>query len=167
MTPRSFGTVATKGRSPGERPFVVLALPLLLAFAACETPELGNQTETLELDSGTVRLEPGVAVVDVVLRTTGEIRIEPETVRVRVGDVVIFTAGDARMHAVAFERDRLAPAAVAFLEQTGQLRSPPLLTTDARWVVSFEGAPPGRYPFVDTSQGARGVVEVAQAPPDA
>jgi plastocyanin len=162
--PKGHGTT---GRPPNGCPVVVstLALAIVIVAAACEAPAIGNAAEELELDSGTIRLDPGVTVADVLLRSTDPNAIEPDTVRIRTGDVVRFTAGDARVHAVAFERDRLAPAAVAFLERTGQLRSPPLLSTGARWIVSFEGAPPGTYPFVDTSRGAGGVIVVVQREP--
>lgn len=149
------------GRSRIGRPDVVLALLLAAAAAACEAPALGGRGEVIELDSDTVRLAPGVAVADVLLRAGARATVEPDTVRIRVGDVVRFTAADSRMHAIAFERTRIAPAGVAFLERTGQLRSPPLLTDGASWVVSFAGAPPGAYPFTDTSWGAPGAVLVA------
>ncbi|HEX6938998.1 MAG TPA: hypothetical protein VF158_06260 [Longimicrobiales bacterium] len=153
------------GRSRVGRPDAVFALLLALAAPACESPALGERGEVLELDGDTVRLAPGVAVADVLLRAGAPDAVEPETIRIRSGDVVRFTAADARVHAVAFERARLAPAAVAFLDSTAQLRSPPLLTRGARWIVSFEGAPAGSYPFVDTATGARGTVAVAPAAP--
>lgn len=127
--------------------------------AACEAPPIPDRGEVIELDSGSVRLEPGVAVVDVELG--GESVLAPDTTRIQVGDVVRFTAADSRAHTVAFERDRLPPAAAAFLDSTAQLRSPPLLTTGSQWIISFEGAPPGAYPFADIATGAQGVVFVA------
>lgn len=138
----------------------------MLAFGACESPGLGTRGEVLELDADTIRLGQHVAVADVLLRTGAAEAIDPDTVRIRVGDVVRFTAADARSHIVAFDRGSLAPAAVEHLERTGQLRSPPLLTTGARWIVSFEGAPPGAYTFIESSRGARGVVLVAGAARD-
>lgn len=155
---RATWTIAS-GRSRIGRPVVVWALLLAVSAAACEEPPLGDRGEVIELDSGSVRLEPGVAVADV--RLGGEGVLTPDTARIRVGDVIRFTAADSRAHTVAFERDRLPPAAVAFLDSTVQLRSPPLLTTGSQWIVSFEGAPAGVYPFVDIATGARGVVTVA------
>ena len=54
----------------------------------------------------------------------------------------------------------LAPA-LAFLESSGQLRGPPLLTEDASWIVSLEGAPPGDYPFRCLTHGAAGSLTVS------
>ncbi|HEX7051501.1 MAG TPA: hypothetical protein VF188_14945 [Longimicrobiales bacterium] len=126
----------------------------------------GSDTAVLELDEDTIRLDPGVALVNVVLSADPRTGIQPDTARIRAGDVVRFVTGDGVPHAVAFDRARLTPAAQRFLGRTGQLRGPPLVTTGANWVVSFEGAPPGSYPFTDLSHGFHGVVMVA-APPDA
>ncbi|HEX7119218.1 MAG TPA: hypothetical protein VF212_10545 [Longimicrobiales bacterium] len=156
--------ITASGRSRIGRPEVVFALCLGLAAPACDAPALGERPAVLELDSDTVRLEAGVTVADVVLRSGGADAVHPDTIRIRVGDVVQFTAADARSHAVEFDRERLTPDAAAFLERTTQLRSPPLLTRGARWIVSFDGAPPGAYPFTDIATGAGGLVTVARAP---
>jgi len=119
---------------------------------------VGESGEVLELDSGTVRLEPGVAVADVELGGAGV--LTPDTTRIRVGDVVRFTTADGLAHAIVFEQGLIDSAAVAYLDNTAQLRSPPLLSSGSQWIVSFDGAPPGAYPFVDIATGVRGVVLV-------
>lgn len=120
----------------------------------------------LELAADTIRLEPGVTVSDVVVRTaiSGRAVFEPETVRVRSGDVVRFVAADRHLHAIAFDAGQLSAEAARFLEQTNQLKGPPLLTEGASWIVSLAAAPPGVYPFVDLSHGARGTVIVDPSP---
>jgi hypothetical protein len=65
-------------------------------------------------------------------------------------------------------RETTAEAAEAALagevptERTDQVASPPLLRLDSRYVVDFEGGPPGRYPYLLEGSGAagRGVVVV-------
>jgi len=154
----------TKGR-PGV---LVLAVALAAVLACAESDLPGGEAAELEIGDETVRLEPGVQVVDVLLRfrTASAVPIEPDTIRIRPGDIVRIVTGDSRPHAVVFDADRLTPDARAFLERTGQLRGPPLIQEGAAWVLSFEGAPPGAYPFVDLSQDVGGLVVVA-APPQA
>lgn len=62
-----------------------------------------------------------------------------------------FAPVDRRVHAIVFRGDSLSAPAGEFLERTGQAASPPLMDPASRFVVSFEDAPPGAYPF--TSQG--------------
>ena len=87
---------------------------------------------------------------------------EPARVSAEPGAWVSFQGGDARGHVVRFDTLALAPAAVAWLRDTDQVESPPLLTTDARWVVSFQDAPEGDYPFVVEGSGrtGRGRIEI-------
>ncbi len=58
--------------------------------------------------------------------------------------------------------DSLGAEARAFLRETDQVASPPLLDRDTRYVISTAGAPPGRYPFVVEGNGrpARGALVV-------
>lgn len=148
-------------------PGAVLLVVLALALPSCDQPGAARERRVLELEEDTIRLEPGTAVVDVLLRSDRENPLEPDTVRIRPGDVVRYVAADARPHAVAFDHGRLAPEAAAFLQRTGQLRGPPLIHPGASWVVSFRGAPPGVYPFIDLSQSAQGVIIVAAPPGEA
>lgn len=72
---------------------------------------------------------------------------DPSLDSVTVGTYVQFVTTDWFVHEVAFDVDSLPADARAFLERTDQLASPPLLHLDARYVVSFADAPPGRYPY--------------------
>lgn len=86
----------------------------------------------------------------------------PDSMIVPTGAYVQFVTADWRIHEVAFEVDALSPAAWRFLERTDQVASPPLIDRDSRFVVSFEGAPAGRYPYVleGNAGPGRGVVMV-------
>ena len=90
--------------------------------------------------------------------------VEPGSVEVRPGDWVEFRTADRRVHAISFVLDSLSPAAVEFLRSSSQESSPPLVEPEARFLVSFEGAPVGRYPFVVAGNGAeaRGSIVVAE-----
>jgi plastocyanin len=88
--------------------------------------------------------------------------LSPEEVSIPEGAWVEFVSADWRVHDIRFDLDSLPEAARAFLEESDQVASPPLVDRGARFVVSFEGAPDGRYPFVAEGNGApgRGVVVV-------
>ena len=91
---------------------------------------------------------------------------DPGEVTVPSEAYVEFATADWLVHEVTFELDSLGADARAFLEGTDQVASPPLLRLDSRFVVHFEGAPSGRYPFVllGSSQAGRGVVIVEPKP---
>jgi plastocyanin len=61
------------------------------------------------------------------------------------GDYLRFTTSDSRTHAIVFEG--ISPEIKTFLEQSGQLRSPPLVINGASWVIALKNAPPGVYNF--------------------
>ncbi len=88
----------------------------------------------------------------------------PRATTIQPGAYLEFVTGDWLVHEIIFELDSLLPDARAFLERTDQVASPPMLRLDSRFVVDFEGSPPGRYPFVVEGSGAPGhgvvVVEV-------
>ena len=50
----------------------------------------------------------------------------------------------------------------ATLERADQLASPPLIYRDSRYVLAFEGAPAGKYPYAIEGNGrpGRGVIVV-------
>jgi len=86
----------------------------------------------------------------------------PGEVGIPEGAWVEFVTVDWRVHEIRFDVDSLSAPARAFLEGSDQLASPPLVDQGDRFVVSFEGAPEGRYPFLAQGNGApgRGVVIV-------
>jgi hypothetical protein len=90
----------------------------------------------------------------------------PWTTTIHPGAYLEFVTGDWFVHEVSFELDSMLPGARAFMESTDQVASPPLLRLDSRYVVDFEGGPPGRYPFLLEGSGAvgRGVVVVEVRP---
>ncbi len=101
----------------------------------------------------------------VLSRSETEVAVPPET-HVREGDYVAFVTGDGFIHEVRFELDSLDADARAFLEETDQVDSPPLVDRGSRFVVDFHGAPAGRYPFRLEGNAAtgRGVVIVGEKP---
>lgn len=147
------------GRSRRGRPGLVLLV--LVALAACEQPPVPRRGPELDLGTDTTRLPSGASIHEVQIRSDFEGAIfEPHELIVRPGDVVRFTAADAGNHALAFDETAIAPESRAFLEVTHQLRGPPLITTGAVWVVSFDGAPPGDYPFTCLTYGGLGRITV-------
>jgi len=129
-----------------------------IALSTCQKPDPEHVPDAL------LQRELGLTDRDRVhtVRVTGggtEVA-DPALDSVPVGAWVQFVSDDWLVHEVAFEVDSLAPAARAFLEESQQLESPPLLQKDARFVVSFGGAPPGRYPYRMEGNGrdGRGVI---------
>lgn len=155
--------VPAPGSRGSGRPGALLFPILLVALLAACDERVGERGRTvIELEDGeTVELDDGAVAVDVVLLGAGRAGMLADTVRIRPGDVVRFVAGDPMPHAVVFDASLLPTEAAAFLERSGQLRGPPLVETGASWIVSFDGAPPGAYPFADLSQDVHGVVLVA------
>jgi plastocyanin len=116
----------------------------------------------LELAEDTIQLERGVALTDILVRsaTATTPAFQPDSVRARPGDVIRFIVADRHPHSIAFVTAQLAPQLEEFLRRTNQLRSPPLIVEGASWVVSFDNAPAGEYPFIDLSQNLGGAVIV-------
>ena len=131
-----------------------------LSLAGCGDRRT-DEPAVLELETDTIRLPPGTRILDVGIEVRAEgSEFEPAAVSARQGDVVRFTAGDHRGHALVFDPARLDPEAAAFLESSGQLRGPPLLSAGTSWIVSLAGAPPGSYPFRCVTHDASGVLRV-------
>ena len=138
---------------------------LAVVVTACEAPDpelvpdslLQSQLGLTEEDRvHTVRISTGA----------GE-RSDPPSLVVLPGDYVQFVSADRLVHEVAFRLDSLTAPARAFITRTDQAASPPLLELDARFVVSFEGAPTGRYPYqlLGNRAPGEGVVVVEPPPP--
>jgi plastocyanin len=92
----------------------------------------------------------------------------PSMIQAHPGDGVEFRTEDHRVHTVTFLSDSLAPEVHSFLESTGQLGSPPLVSRGTRFILRLQDAPPGRYPFLSEGHGgmAKGVVEVVEVVPE-
>ncbi len=136
---------------------VHLAIGLIcIAFAACE-PEVPVELRP----DGVLRASLGLTDRDVVhtvqVRARGVAEIaEPSELPIEEGAWVSFQGGDTRGHVVRFDTLALSAAALSWVGQTDQAESPPLLTPASRWVVSFEGAPVGMYPFAVEGSGELG-----------
>lgn len=161
MTLATPPSVSRRPRSAGPIAFWVIAA-FALVHGACreEGPPPAFPPDSV------LRTELGLTDADEVHRvsvTGGEREtVDPREVRVPPGAWVEFVTTDWRVHQVRFESDSLDAARLAFLVESDQVDSPPLLDRDARFVVSFAGAPEGRYPYVVEGNGAatHGVVVV-------
>lgn len=138
----------------------------LLGAAACG--EQGNPNPPDQLLQDSLGLSGGDRVHRVVLGTRdGDEFADPVQVTIEPGAFVEFFSEDRRVRTVSFFVDSVAPAQAEFLRSTGQDRSPPLVEIESRFLVSFEGAPPGRYPFVveGNQRAIPGTVVVASPEP--
>jgi plastocyanin len=90
----------------------------------------------------------------------------PTVVPAVPGDGVEFVTVDHRVHTLVFLPDSLTAEVRSFLETTGQMESPPLVSRGSRFILRLEGAPRGRYAFLSEGHGgtAIGVVEVGPMP---
>ena len=144
----------------GERS-LLCALLIAAAGTSCKVDSELQPDEVL-------RSELGLTDRDEVHRvriTGGVVELAaPRATTIQPGAYLEFVTGDWLVHEIIFELDSLLPDTRAFLERTDQVASPPMLRLDSRFVVDFEGSPPGRYPFVVEGSGAPGhgvvVVEV-------
>ena len=119
-----------------------------LVLAACDrTGGVDEGPRVLELTHDTIQLPDSVRLIDVKVRRDTSGDFEPASVQVKQNDMVRFTAADRAGHAIAFDGAVLTADVREYLERTGQLRGPPLITTDAAWVITLDGAPAGLYPF--------------------
>ena len=136
----------------------------VLVAAGCEASETALTPDAeLQRELG---LDPGERVHTVSISTGVSERAEPDSISVSPGDYLQFVSDDWLVHEVRFQIDDLGADAASFLESTGQSASPPLLQLGARFVVVFEDAPVGRYPY--TLEGNRasgsGLIVVASPP---
>lgn len=137
-----------------------LAAATCAVLTGCDAPpEL--QPDTVLRDSLGLTSRDRVHTVEVRLdgpRESGT----PDHVVVRPGDWLAFRADDGFGHRVHFERDSLQGASLAWAQGRGLSAGPPLIARGVRWLVHFEGAPPGRYPYrlEGNRRDGRGVVLV-------
>jgi hypothetical protein len=111
----------------------------------------------------------GLTAEDHVHRVTlsnqsGTESVEPADVVLQPGSYLEFQTKDRHVRVVSFVMNELSAAQAEFLRSTGQDRSPPLVELDSRFVISFQAAPLGRYPFLVEGSGtpARGAVRVEE-----
>ncbi|MBM4183054.1 MAG: hypothetical protein FJ207_02380 [Gemmatimonadetes bacterium] len=149
----------------GRRPLTSSLAAVVLGAACAPEPD-----PTLQPDE-VLQAELGLSLEDRVYRvaiTGGPVeRAEPAAISIEPGAYVEFITTDWLIHEVLFETDSLGTAERSFLERTDQVASPPLIERESRYVLSFAGAPPGRYTYRLEGNGrsARGVIVVA-APPE-
>ncbi len=148
----------------GRRGFLFL-LPALLALPGCipEPPPPSDPELRAELG-----IPDEVPIHRFDLSGAGDAtRVVPPLHEIREGDVVQFVVVDHRVHLLRFDLAALPPGGREFLEGTRQDAFPPLVDRGSRIVLTFEGAPEGRYPFTVEGSGppVRGeVVVVAPTP---
>ncbi len=146
---------------PRLTPFLFVGV---LVAAGCEAPQTELTPDAqLQRELG---LAPDDRVHTVSISTGVSERAEPDSIVVFPGDYLQFVSDDWLVHEVRFQVDDLGADAASFLEATGQSASPPLLQLGARFLLVFEGAPAGRYPY--TLEGNRasgtGLIVVASPP---
>jgi plastocyanin len=133
-----------------------------LVIIGCEQSDPSLQADEL------LQTELGLTASDEVHRVAlagGRVeRADPAALSIEPGAFVEFVTTDWLIHEVVFEPDSLGGDLWSFLERTDQTASPPLIDQDARYVLTFEGAPPGRYPYRLEGNGAagRGVIIVTE-----
>ena len=133
-----------------------------MTLLACDNaPFVGDKKDrTLELAADTIDVPQGSDLHDVAVTTNAQRKdFEPPQVQAKPGDFLRFTTGDSRTHAIVFEVTDAN--ARSFLESSGQLRSPPLVTNGASWVIALKGAPPGTYNFRCLMHNDAGTLTVA------
>jgi plastocyanin len=139
-------------------------VPAVLVFLAARCA--AEPDPTLQPDS-LLQAELGLTLEDRVFRvsvTGGEReRAEPAALSIEPGAYVEFLTTDWLVHEIIFDADSLGAAQRSFLESTDQVASPPLIEQASRYVLSFVGAPPGRYAYRLEGNGrpGRGVIVVA------
>lgn len=121
---------------------------LLISLFGCgDSSFIGGakKDRTLELTSDTIDLPSNVDLHDIAVQTNQQGKdFTPTQITAIPGDYVRFNIGDSRTHVIVFE---VASPAREYLEKSGQLRSPPLVTFGASWIITLGGAPLGTYTF--------------------
>lgn len=154
----------SRNRRRAAMPRVLLPLgTCLLLLVSCQEPNNERPPDPLLQDSLGLSPNDQVWRVELGSRDNRE-HVEPPVVTVSPGSWVEFVTTDTRLHTVLFPLDSLPAPSADFLLRTGQTASPPLVEEGARFVMSFEEAPAGRYPFLVEGNGvtAVGAVVVAE-----
>jgi plastocyanin len=153
----------TSGAQPMARALgiAVAAGLLFLVLASCHPPPEAPRDPEVAAFLGVPETTP-IYRFDVVVRD-GRSALFPRTHEVKAGAWVQFISVGQRVHSVHFLKEAFEdPEGWRFLESTYQTASPPLTEDGARFVMSFEGAPSGAYPFRIEGQGlpVDGVIRV-------
>jgi len=157
-------------QGPGRvwRPVTHRVAGLLLFFIlsgiveACGGAVDGGEALSTE-EARALGLRPGAQLHRVTLGGRGaEEHAVPTRIQASPGDGIEFLTVDHRVHTLEFVRDSLSEEVGAFLDSTGQMTSPPLVSRGSRFMLRLQDAPPGRYHFLSDGHGgqARGVIEV-------
>jgi plastocyanin len=150
-------------RRAGLFPFLILSAVL----GGCQESGKGPPDGSEEA-AQTLGLPSGARLHQITLGGRGsEEHAVPSRIQAFPGDGVEFLTVDHRVHTVAFIADSLTVEVQAYLESTGQMASPPLVSRGSRFLLRLQNAPLGRYFYVSEGHGgvAQGVVEVG-VPPD-
>ena len=137
-------------------PWSALAMVGLLAAT-------GVEVRTVPPDSNAVvALAPAKTVEVQMLGDASGYRFSPATVTIQRGDKVRFTLVSGPPHNVVFWSDSIPKGAAAVLakgmpQTVDKLTSPFFLKTGDSYVVSFAGAPAGRYRYHCTPHLALGM----------
>jgi plastocyanin len=154
-----------------RRPRLVAVLLVVgsSTLTGCEAREAPNLNPPDSLLRDSLGLTEDDHVHRVVLASqNGSESVQPTEVSIEPGHYVEFFTQDRRVRMVSFPLAGLTPAQAEFLRSTGQDRSPPLVEIESRYLVSFQDAPPGRYPFLveGNERSIPGVITVAGPEPD-
>lgn len=167
MLPRAHPRVRRRRPAPrfgaGLLPFLKVGGGTIL-FLLCSTtcggsPETGPDADLREA----LGLDSDEELYRIVLGGQGRMEhLVPTRLEIPQGAIVEIVTVDRRIHTVTFPPDSLSPETEAFLRETNQMQSPPLLERGSRFVISFREAPPGRYPFVSEGHGgtASGIIVI-------
>jgi plastocyanin len=79
-------------------------------------------------------------------------RFDPQRLEIAIGDTLVFEVASGQPHDVAFDTAAIAPVTARQLssrlhDQIAPLAGPLLVKPGERYVVVFDGIPPGRYAF--------------------
>ncbi|CAN5637981.1 hypothetical protein BH23GEM6_BH23GEM6_14420 [soil metagenome] len=144
---------------------LVVLLLVTLAGTSCDRLQRIETEETDatwidQLTSAPRRVD--VHLVRLVVR--GETyAFEPSEIHISAGDLVRFVLGSSQPQSVAFGVSDVSPEAEQFVREQDLSHGELLTSPGEMYDVSFQNAPPGRYPFhsiVHAERGMRGVVVV-------
>ena len=144
-----------------SRPFnwgsVLFSGALIFQTVSC-TPE--NEYPPDELLQAELGLTFEDRVYRVALTGGAAEHADPVVLSIKQGAFVEFITADGFIHEVIFYEDSLSSDQWSFLEKTDQTASPPLIELESRYILAFEGAPLGRYPYQIEGNGnpGRGVI---------